>query len=239
MIRPANTVESTDATYQDKLVGLRLTKGLRTVLVEQLFSPQHIGHWQKNAGVGAGSKMTRSLRLDEFPWPAEGLEAAAKHIFGELRMSVDADVQSGFIRLHVSPTLFAARQQAMKDMYTEVSEPKHNIALVEALFDDLSRWHEANGKRVCYLSLHQMGESMSTITPKVMSIFATLFATLRIPPGLLTVKDAEVQEAHRGEVHVAMPAELFDQYAQRMKELLRDVKRAQGAGGLSAAGKLR
>lgn len=235
MIRPANTVESTDATYQDKLVGLRLTKGLRTVLVEQLFSPQHIGHWQKNAGLGAGSRMTRSLRLDEFPWPAKEVEAAAKALFAELRMSVDADIQGSFIRLHVSPSLFIANKKTMETMYAQVSEPKHDIALLSALFDDLSRWHEANGKRVCYLSLQPMGENMSTITPKVRSIFATL----NIPPESLTVKDAEVQEAHRGEVHVAMPAQLFDQYALRMKEMLRDVKRAQGAGGLSAAGKLR
>jgi hypothetical protein len=103
------------------------------------------------------------------------------------------------------------------------AKPAHDAALVKALFEDLALWREERGMRVRYLSLRELDETLETIAPKVMEVFAAI----GIAPESLSVENAEKQEAHRGEVRMMMPEQAFNERTQQMKHLLREVSRGE------------
>ena len=121
MIQPAKTIETSGAEHVARLVELRLEKGLHTVVVEQLFSPQNMKYWQNNNGIGAGPRLTRQLNLAEFPWSANEVEREINTIFATLNLPVEIDQQRQYMRVHVSPKLFAVHKMAIESVYATAS----------------------------------------------------------------------------------------------------------------------
>lgn len=111
---------------------------------------------------------------------------------------------------------------------TRLARPNmvHDAALVKALFENFTLWREAHGQRERYLSLRELGETLETLAPKVREVFAAV----GIAPESLSIENAEKHEAHRGEVRITIPQQVFSERTQQMKYLLRQVSRAEEVG---------
>lgn len=115
-----------------------------------------------------------------------------------------------------------------------VSSPRprvqHNAALTEKLLGDLGRWQIVGDSRVLYLKAREFGDAEVLRAP----IHAMLGEAGLLPESVRVERSAP-EEKFRGEVRVAIAAELFTKHSMRMKAVLQQVHqqarpRAAGEG---------
>jgi hypothetical protein len=106
----------------------------------------------------------------------------------------------------------------------------HNAVLAEKLLGDLARWHIVGDCRVLYLKVQEFGDAEALRAP----IHAMLGEAGLLPESVRVERSAP-EEKFRGEVRVAIAAEVFSNHSARMKAVLQQVHqqarpRAAGEG---------
>lgn len=107
---------------------------------------------------------------------------------------------------------------------------QHNEALAEKLLGDLSRWQVMGDSRVLYLKAREFGEAEA-----LRGLIHNLLGEAGLLPGSVRVEQSTPEEKFRGEVRVAIAAELLTRHSMRMKAVLQQVhqqgnQRAVGEG---------
>ena len=100
---------------------------------------------------------------------------------------------------------------------------QHDAALAQKLLGDLGRWKIVGDSRVLYLKAQEFGDAEALCVP-----IRNLLGEADLLPESVRVERSAPEEKFRGEVRVAIAAELFGSHSARMKCVLQQVNQHSG-----------
>jgi hypothetical protein len=104
---------------------------------------------------------------------------------------------------------------------------QHNAALAEKLLGDLARWQIVGDSRVLYLKAREYGDAEALRAP-----IHAMLGEAGLLPNSVWVERSTPEDKFRGEVRVAIAAELFGCHSARMKFVLQQVHQQAEISGL-------